>query len=462
MSVRDKIGSVPVIVFFVGAALAMAVASRGCGESSGVDRGVGGNAGVGGDGGVGGDAASGGTAGSGGTAKCTLADDWETMGSWGSEALTYGNVVLLQNSLDESLWQVVSRVHRGVTDELDVALFRSVDGGTSWNPVSSWEFPPDRRGWHTDAAMTEDGTIFVVLREYTLVDGVPAPTDRYVKLLRYESGGDLIEVGSFNPDGSTDTRSNTIITRDGVPYFIAFNATPSPPDYHIVKYENGALESVDVIRYLNETNEVYVRDLAVAPNGKIWTVGQGYDADTAAWAATIWEEGDSGFSLIAELDADPSVKESDTIMALTFDAESQFWTSYYTMPYLPDLTRRWRAGYGLADAPQTSFVVNDDFSLDPSKASDTNYVAAHPSGVVFTGGYAIDDQSWRWGIVRKGTAQGFEISDQFIRGTDGSHRANVSSILVDTDENVWVAYMSIPPEGWSPKWTTIRKLACVR
>ena len=463
MAVRDQARSFVPVVLFVAAALALAVASRGCGESEGGDGGVGGSAGSGGKGGeagTGGKAGAGGSAGAGGgAAKCTLADEWQTMGSWGSEALSYGNVVLLQNPLDESLWQVVSRTHIGATGELDIALFRSVDGGTSWNPVSAWEFPEGRRGWHSDAAMTEDGTIFVVLREFTLVD----VTDRYVKLLRYEPGGELIEVGSFNPDGSTDTRSNTIITRDGVPHFIAFDTTPSPDDYHIVKYENGVLESVDVIRYLNETDEVYVRDLAVAPNGKIWAVGQGHKEETAAWSATIWEEGNSVFSLIAELEADPSVKESDTIMALAFDAEGRFWTSYYTMPYLPgDDTRRWRAGHGMVDAPQTSFGINDDFYLDASKASDTNRIAVHPSGVVFMGGNAVDDQSWQWGIVRKGTTERFEPSDNFIRGSNGSHRTNVSSILVDTDENVWVAYMSLPPVGWSPKWTTIRKLACVR
>ena len=190
-----------------------------------------------------------------------------------------------------------------------------------------------------------------MLREYTFIDG--AVGDRYVRLLRYPPGGSLVEAGTFSPDGSTDTRSVTMAARGGTPYFIAFNAAAVPPDYHIVKYENGVLESVDIVRYLNETNEIYLRDIAVAPNGKLWTVGQGYDAEAAAWRATIWEEGDSGFSLLAELNANPAVKESDTVMALAFDADDRFWTSYYTMPHFPDLIRRWRAGYGAVDAPDT-------------------------------------------------------------------------------------------------------------
>ena len=442
------------------AAVALPFSMGGCSESGGTG-GEGGAGGIAGTGGSGGAAGFGGLGGSGGAiADCTLATEWETTGSWGSEALAYGNVVLMQNALDGSLWQAVSRTHLGETPQYDIALFRSGDGGSSWAHVSTWDFPAERRGWANDAVMIEDGTVYVVLREYTFIDG--AVGDRYVRLLRYPPGGSLVEAGTFSPDGSTDTRSVTMAARGGTPYFIAFNAAAVPPDYHIVKYENGVLESVDIVRYLNETNEIYLRDIAVAPNGKLWTAGQGYDTGAAAWRATIWEEGDSGFSLLAELNAKPAVKESDTVMALAFDADDRFWTSYYTMPHFPDLIRRWRAGYGAVDAPDTSFGLNDDFSLDPSKASDTNRIVVHPSGAVFTGGYAIDADSWQWGIVRKGATAGFEISDKFIRGGDGTYRTDMSSMLVDEDKNVWVAYMSRPAVGWSPKWTTIRKLPCVR
>jgi hypothetical protein len=442
------------------AAVALPFSMGGCSESGGTG-GEGGAGGIAGTGGSGGAAGFGGLGGSGGAiADCTLATEWETTGSWGSEALAYGNVVLMQNALDGSLWQAVSRTHLGETPQYDIALFRSGDGGSSWAHVSTWDFPAERRGWANDAVMMEDATVYVVLREYTFIDG--AVGDRYVRLLRYPPGGSLVEAGTFSPDGSTDTRSVTMAARGGTPYFIAFNAAAVPPDYHIVKYENGVLESVDIVRYLNETNEIYLRDIAVAPNGKLWTAGQGYDAGAAAWRATIWEEGDSGFSLLAELNANPAVKESDTVMALAFDAGDRFWTSYYTMPHSPDLIRRWRAGYGAVDAPDTSFGLNDDFSLDPSKASDTNRIVVHPSGAVFTGGYAIDADSWQWGIVRKGATAGFEISDKFIRGGDGTYRTDMSSMFVDEDKNVWVAYMSRPAVGWSPKWTTIRKLPCVR
>jgi hypothetical protein len=126
-------------------------------------------------------------------------------------------------------------------------------------------------------------------------------------------------------------------------------------------------------------------------------------------------------------------------MALAFDAENRFWASYYTMPQFPDLIRRWRAGYGAVDAAETSFGLNDDFSLDPSQASDSNRIVVHPSDVVFTGGYAIDADGWRWGIVRKRTTAGFDLSDKFIRGGDGTHRTDMSSMLVDMEKNVWVA-----------------------
>lgn len=129
------------------------------------------------------------------------------------------------------------------------------------------------------------------------------------------------------------------------------------------------------------------------PKTRRLVVGQGHDASEEAWAATIWEEGESGFGLIAELDADPGVKESDTAMAMAFDENDRFWISYYTMPFFPDLTRRWRAGHGTFEAPESSFTFNDDFSLDPSKASDTHKIAIHAGGVVFTGGYAIDELS---------------------------------------------------------------------
>ena len=444
------------------AALALSISA--CSEGGG-SAGEGGNGGAAGEGGEGGAAGSGGMAGQGGEAgsggviaECTLGTEWQTMGSWGSEALGYGNVVLMQSAVDGSLWQAVSRTHLDESMQYDIALYRSDDGGNTWVHVSTWDFPTERRGWANDAVMTDDGIVYVVIREYTFIDEVIGA--RYVRLLRYASSGSLASVGTFSPDGSTDTRSITMAERDGVPYFIAFNVTAVPPDYHIVKYEEGALESVDVIRYLDESNQIFLRDIAVAPNGKLWTVGQGHDAEAEGWRATMWEEGPSGFSLLAELNANPSVKESDTLMALAFDADGRFWASYYTMPFLPDLTRRWRAGYGAVDAPEATFALNDDFTLEPSAASDSNRIVVHPSGAAFTGGYAIDADGWQWGIVRKGTTEGFEISDQFIRGGDGSYRTAMSSMLVDEQGNVWIAYMSRPAVGWSPKWTTIRKLPC--
>ena len=453
-----------------GAAVLAAMLVLGCssengGEAgTGGDAGMGGSAGSGGTGGAGGSAGSGGTGGAGGsggaTEGCTLGTQWENMGFWGAETLGYGNVVLLQSPRDGSLWQVVSRTQRGSSDQVDIALFQSLDGGTNWNEVTSWDFPVERSGWHSDAAIADDGTIFVVLREFTLVDG--AASDRYVKLLRYAPGGSLREAGTFNPEGSADTRSVSITTRGGEAWFIAFNATPFPPDYHIVKYENGTLESFDIVRYLNETNEIYLRDLVVAPNGKLWTVGQGRDGEGGRWFATIWEEGESGFALLFDWQEEPEVAQSDTMMALAFDEDGRFWASYYTMPRYPVLDRRWRAGYGMVDAPETSFALNDDFSLDPEKVSDTGAVVVHPSGVVFTGGHAIDADDWQWGVVRMGTTGGFEISDKFTHESSGEFRSVVSSLLVEEDGDVWVAYMSRPMTSWFPKWTTLKKLACVR
>ena len=461
--------------WFAVSVLALGLGVMGCSETSttggsGGDGGSGGAAGVGGvggDGGGGGDAGSagaggagaGGEAGSGGgVADCTLGTEWQTKGSWGSEALSYGNVVLMQSPVDGSLWQAASRTHLDETMQYDITLYRSEDGGSNWDHVSTWDFPSERRGWANDAVMTEDGVVYVVIREYTFIDEVIG--ERYVRLLGYTPPGSLVSVGTFSPDESTNTRSVTMTVRAGVPYFIAFNSTAVPPDYHIVKYEEGMLESVDIIRYLEETNQIFLRDIAVAPNGKLWTVGQGHNAEADGWRATIWQEDSGGFSLLAELNANPAVKESDTMMALAFDADGRFWASYYTMPFLPDLTRRWRAGFGAVDSPEATFGLNEDFTLEPSAASDSNRIVVHPSGAVFTGGYAIDADGWQWGIVRKGATEGFETSDRFIRGGDGNYRTAMSSMLVDDQGNVWIAYMSRPAVGWSPKWTTIRKLPC--
>jgi hypothetical protein len=389
------------------------------------------------------------------TADCALSGEWENKGSWGTATSTYGNVVLMQNPIDDSLWQAVLRVDETVADKLDIALFRSVDVGESWNEIASWEFPGERRGWPSDAAMAADGTIFVVLGEYTVVDG--AATDRFVKLLRYAPGGDLEEAGVFNPEGSTDTRSATITTRGSEAWFIAYDVTPVPPDWHIVKYANGMLlGSFDVIRY---GQNVFVRDLAVAPNGKIWTVGQGHVNDSEVWRATIWEEGESSFSLLAEFERTPGVEEADTMMALAFDADDRFWTSYYT---IHEGAYRWRAGYGMANDPQSTFALRDEFALDESKSSQTQHIAIHPSGEVFTGGYAVDVGDMQWGIVRRGTTNAFAPSDEFNHDESGDFKTAVSSILADTQGNVWVAYMSRPSTGWSPKLTTLRTMACVR
>jgi hypothetical protein len=86
------------------------------------------------------------------TADCALSGEWENKGSWGTATSTYGNVVLIQNPIDDSLWQAVLRVDETVADKLDIALFRSVDVGESWNEIASWEFPGERRGWPSDAA----------------------------------------------------------------------------------------------------------------------------------------------------------------------------------------------------------------------------------------------------------------------------------------------------------------------
>ena len=443
------------VAFILGALLALGCSSETGGGGSGGSAGIGGQAGSGGAGGQAGAGGGGGMA-----ADCTLDAEWQTKGSWGSETLSYGNVVLMQNPIDDSLWQAASRTHLDETMQYDIALYRSDDGGSNWAHVSTWDFPSERRGWANDAVMTEDGTLYVVIREYTFIDD--AVGDRYVRLLRYAPGGSLVSAGTFSPDESTDTRSVTMTVRDGVPYFIAFNATAVPPDYHIVKYDNGALESVDIIRYLNETNEIYLRDIALAPNGKLWTVGQGRDGEGGRWFATIWEEDESEFALLFDWQEKPDVPQSDTMMALAFDEDGRFWASYYTMPRYPVLDRRWRAGYGMVDAPETSFALNDDFSLDPEKVSDTNAVVVHPSGVVFTGGHAIDADDWQWGVVRMGTTEGFALSDEFTREDSGEFRSVVSSLLVEEDGDVWVAYMSRPKTSWSPKWTTLKKLACVR
>jgi len=402
-------------------------------------------------GGSGGAAGGGGTAGEGGAggtaAGCALTGQWETIGSWGSDTLGYGNVAVLQNPTDDSVWQVVSR-----TDSVDVdqiALFRSVDGGASWVEVDAWDFPSGRRGWTTGADIAADGTIFVVVHENS-----DDNTDRDATLLRYSPGAALAEVGSFLAPGSNDTRTNRLAVRGSEAWFIAYDVTQVPPDYHMVRYANGTLASFDVIEY---GDNVFVRDLAVAPSGKIWAVGQGHDEATNTWRATIWEEGEAEFALLAEMERTPGVDESDTIMALAFDDAGQYWTSYYT---IENGHYRWRSGSGMVDAPQASFAWNDEFGLDANKASQTTRVAIHPSGAVFTGGNAVDALDWQWGIVRQGTTAGFALSDKFIHGRDGVYVSNVSSILVDKQGNVWAAYMS-RPGTWFPKLTTLRKMACL-
>jgi hypothetical protein len=83
------------------------------------------------------------------TADCALTGNWETIGSWGTDTLGYGNVAVLQNPIDDSVWQVVSR-----TDSVNVheiALFQSGDGGGSWVEVDAWDFPSGRRGWTSGA-----------------------------------------------------------------------------------------------------------------------------------------------------------------------------------------------------------------------------------------------------------------------------------------------------------------------
>ncbi|MGB5523182.1 MAG: right-handed parallel beta-helix repeat-containing protein [Polyangiales bacterium] len=389
-----------------------------------------------------------GEGGAGGTpAGCTLTGNWETIGSWGSDTLGYGNVAVLQNPSDDSVWQVVSRTDSVDVDE--IALFQSGDGGASWLEVDAWSFPSGRRGWTSGADIAADGTIFVVLRESS-----DDNTDRDATLLRYSPGGTLTEVGSFLPPGSNDTRPNTLAVRGGEAWFIAYDVTQVPPDYHIVRYANDALASFDVIEY---GDNVFVRDLGVAPNGKIWAVGQGHDEATNTWRATIWEEGEAEFALLAEIERTPGVDESDTIMALAFDDAGRYWTSYYT---IENQHYRWRSGSGMVDAPQASFAWNDDFGLDASKASLSTRVAIHPSGAVFTGGNSVDALDWQWGIVRRGTTAGFSLSDKFIHGRDGVYVSNVSSILVDKQKNVWAAYMS-RPGIWFPKLTTLRKMACL-
>jgi hypothetical protein len=153
------------------------------------------------------------------------------------------------------------------------------------------------------------------------------------------------------------------------------------------------------------------------------------------------------------------VDEADTMMALAFDADDRFWTSYYT---IHEGDRRWRTGYGMAADPQSTFALRDEFAFDESKPSDTQHIAIHRSGEVFTGGYAVDADDMQWGIVRHGTTNAFAPSDEFNHDESGDFRTEVSSILADTQGNVWVAYMSRPSTGWSPKLTTLRTMACVR
>jgi hypothetical protein len=417
--------------------------------------GIGGAAGQGGSGGEAGTGGVGGAAGSGG--DCALTGEWETVGSWGDETFSYGNVFVLQDPNDGRLWHVALRTSRGGPDEFaDIALFRSDDGGESWVEAQTWDFPEGRTGWNSGAAMADDGTIYVVLREF---DQGSAPiTNRFVKLLRRAPGGALLEAGAFRPDDSDDTRSNGIVARGDEAWFIAFNATPFPPDYHMLKYEDGVLESVDVIRYGDPANEVYVRDLAVSPGGTIWATGQGFDTPALIWHATIWEEGEGEFSLIADIQRTPGVDESDTIMALAFESDNQYWSSYYT---IHDGNYRWRGGYGTVEEPETSFTLNDEFSYDETRPSITERVAVHGSGAVFMGGDAVDENGWQWAVVRKGTMGGFELSDEFIRGGDGSYKSEVTDIFVDADGNVWVAYMSRPATAWYPKSATLKMMACV-
>jgi len=430
------------------------LANAGCSSGGGGAGGVGGHGGIGGAGGHSGRGGAGGAAGTQG--DCVLSGDWETVGSWGDETFGYGDVVVLQNPSDDRLWQVVSRAFRGGPREYaDVALFRSDDGGSSWTESQSWELSEGAIGVHSGAAIAADGTIYVVVREVMQAEGLPP--NRLVKLLRRPPGGALLEVGAFQPEGSTDTRSNGVITRGGEAWFIAFDATPFPPDYHMMKYEAGALESVDVIRYADPTNEVYVRDLAVSPSGTIWATGQGYDTETGTWHATIWEGGESGFSLLADIERTPGIQESDTIMALAFEGAERYWGAYYTVQ---DGENRWRGGYGAVDAPEGSFVLNDEFSLDETKSSVPHRIVVHPSGAVFMGGYAFDSADWQWGVVRRGTTEGFGSSDQFIRGGDGSHRSDVSDLFVDRQGQVWVAYTSRPATAWYPKSSTLKKMSC--
>jgi hypothetical protein len=215
---------------------------------------------------------------------------------------------------------------------------------------------------------------------------------------------------------------------------------------------------VDVIRYGDPTNGVYVRDLEVSPTGTIWATGQGFDTDSGIWHATIWEEGESGFSLLADIQRTPGVEESDTIMAIAFEDAERYWASYYT---IHDGNNRWRGGYGTVAEPETSFTLNDEFSYDETKTSITQRIRVHPSGVVFMGGHAFDSNDWQWAVVRQGTTEGFQLSDEFTRGGDGSHRSSVSSLFVDRQGNVWVAYASRPATAWYPKSTTLKKMACV-
>jgi len=444
---------------------ALLITGMGCSSvgngSAGGTGGLGGTGGIGGASGSGGMGGVSGTSGSGGTGgggDCVLTQQWETVGDWGDETFGYGNVIVLQDPRDDRLWQVVSRSARGGPEEFDdIALFRSDDGGASWVEAESWDFAEGRTGWSSGAAMAEDGTIFVVVRDIAFPDG-SGTIDRLVRLLRRPPGGALIEAGSFRPDGSTDTRSNGLITRGSEAWFIAFDATPFPPDYHMVKYEGGTLESVDVIRYGDPANEVYVRDLEVSPAGTIWATGQGYDVGSGIWHATIWEEGESGFALLADIQRTTGVEESDTIMAIAFDDAERYWAAYYT---IHDGQNRWRGGYGTVADPEASFILNDEFSYDETKTSLAQRICVHPSGAVFIGGHAFDSNDWQWAVIRQGTTEGFELSDEFTRGGDGSHRSSVSSLLVDRQGNVWVAYASRPATAWYPKSTTLKKMACV-
>lgn len=55
----------------------------------------------------------------------------------------------------------------------------------------------------------------------------------------------------------------------------------------------------------------------------------------------------------------------------------------------------------MSGAPDTSFALIDDFSLDP------------------------DADDLRWAIVRKDTIEGFETSDKFIRQNNGDFHSKV-------------------------------------